>query len=42
MFQFGINFARATIQVIATAISSAWDTVTNQWGDEDRNWEDIG
>tara|TARA_R100001463_G_scaffold106838_1_gene161446 strand:- start:805 stop:936 length:132 start_codon:yes stop_codon:yes gene_type:complete len=43
MFQFGINFARACLQV-ASVISSAnfWNNVSTHWEDETENWEDIG
>ena len=43
MIQFGINFARACLQVATTIASGgAWDSLGTKWELETDKWEEIG
>jgi|TARA_Y100001963_G_C6667996_1_gene393638 hypothetical protein len=40
MIQFGINFARASMQWLETILDT-WSAIVEQWQDIDTNWENL-
>jgi hypothetical protein len=42
MIQFGINFARAVLQVTSSAVAVIWESFNTNWESETDNWEEIG
>ena len=42
MLQFGVNFARACLQVATTIVRGGlWESIGTNWESETDKWEDI-